>query len=261
MQNDTSPTTNLNNAPSSERTIAEAVVRDVLGHMVPNVFDALTAEQQAHWIDGGVAAIAKHVIAKERILTPDVEALVGRYVDATKTILDTVDRGPVSAITLGAAVHLQLETIVTLEHAYHLLDKKLKDRDKTKLDPEIALWSVRHTVYAAIINALTKRTEAMVESFTKKQPSPSKPFCDATCTISAVNGKTATYTGRTLWRVVCPVHGLIHPGTTSSEHWVGAHQERGEVWPGKDDHVPPGTDVPVPAGHPGIVITPMGKKP
>jgi len=47
--------------PSPDRAAAEVLVRGVLGHMVPGLFDTLKPETQQHWIDGGVATLTKLV--------------------------------------------------------------------------------------------------------------------------------------------------------------------------------------------------------
>lgn len=204
---------------------------------------------------------------KEPILTPDIEALLQRYIDATAELLRLAGK-PVSHVEIGTNLHLQMEVIVTLEHAVALLGKQLNENIAAPpptnptayaaLMGAMALSSVRHSILVGIIRVLKERTGEVMR-MARGTPNPMLS-CNETCAVSKVDDRTATHSGRALWRVVCPVHGLIHPGTTSGEHWVQAHQERGEVWPGKDDHVPPGTDIPVPAGHPGIVITPMGKK-
>jgi len=202
----------------------------------------------------------------QSLLTPDIEALLQRYVDATTALLTAAGK-PISPVELGTNLHLQMEVIVTIEHAAALLGKQLNENAtappptnpaaRAALMHATALFSVRHSLLVGIVRVLKERTS---EAMHMAQGAPNPMLCcNETCEVSKVEGHTSTYSGRPLFRVVCPVHGLIHPGTTSGENWIRAHQESGRVWPGKDDHVPPGTDIPVPADHPGIVITPMRK--
>lgn len=54
-------------------------------------------------------------------------------------------------------------------------------------------------------------------------------FCTALITIDGTN-KTATHTGRPLYRVMCTAHGLIHPGTTNPDWQRDYHARTGEIW-------------------------------
>lgn len=41
--------------------------------------------------------------------------------------------------------------------------------------------------------------------------------------VTVNNGTVATHTGRTLYRVACTEHGLIHPASTSIDAWINRH--------------------------------------
>jgi len=131
----------------------------------------------------------------EPIITPDVEALLQRYIDATTALLEAAGK-PISPVELGTNLHLQMEVIVTIEHAATLLGQQLAQHEKDEATPirSISLLSVRHSIYVGILRVLKERTAE-----------------------------------------------------------IGRMAQR------RDYHVPPGTDIPVPPGHPGIVITPMRK--
>lgn len=135
---------------------------------------------------------------KEPILTPDIEALLQRYVEITQDLLTAAHPGPATATAVGTTMHIQMEVIFTLQHAHALLSQKIIERDPNQVGPDLALLLVRHATYGGIIQTLATFTNGFIRTFSaRKEPM----------------------------------------------------------------HIPPGTDVPVPLDHPGIVITPMGKKP
>lgn len=54
--------------------------------------------------------------------------------------------------------------------------------------------------------------------------------CQAALTATQLT-VTALHTGRPLHRVECPVHGIVHPGTTSPERQEEYHRRTGDVHP------------------------------
>ncbi len=47
--------------------------------------------------------------------------------------------------------------------------------------------------------------------------------------VTVNDGAVAVHSGRTLYRVVCRHHGLLHPGSTSIHAWINRHLDDASV--------------------------------